>query len=331
MLPFAPGITGYYAEENGVLFLDLKSLRNLSSKTFIIKDQTIINTIKQGFSPILEDYLGDSVPRFGDTFFEMQSHPIPADGEEREARIFSSVKMKFCWIPAGEAQLGSPKEERDYIAKNSYDSTYTWLEEESESVRGIHKSNGFWMGKYPVTQAQWKGVMEGDNPSHFKGSDFAYLKTDNLPVEHVNRYDCQRFITKCGIEGLQLPCEDQWEYACRGGKGNKQAFYWGNTLNGDEANCNGREPWGSGKQGNFLGATTEVGSYEKIAPHPWGLCDMIGNVFEWCSDVWSEDPINSMARGGSWYNTPTFCRSAHCDFFNSTYRYDLLGFRLIIC
>ncbi len=309
MLPFAPGITGYYTEQDNVLYLELRSLRNLRSISFAIKDSTVINTIKAGFSPILEDYLGDSLPDFSDTFFEMTGYPLPTDGEEREFEIYSNTKIKFCWVPAGKATLGSPKSE-----KGRY-------QDEAEHE---FETNGFWMAKYPVTQTQWQSVM-GNNPSCFLGA--------NLPVENVNWHDCHNFIKKCDISGLkpQLPHEDQWEYACRGGRGNKRAFYWGNTLNGNKANCDGNYPYNTEKKGKYLGKTSKVGSYEKAAPHPWGLCDMIGNVQQWCENPYSKEGLGRMNRGGCWYDLSVGCRSSnrvrHDPFLRGSY----LGFRLIIC
>ncbi len=325
MLPFAPGITGYYTEKDDKLSLEIQSLRQTQIKTFITQNQTVINTIKEGYSPILEDYLGDSLPGFSDIFFEMQSHPIPNAGEEHEFEIFSGVKMKFCWIPAGEAQLGSTQEEQDYIANKIYNKGRPeWLENESESIRGIHKNNGFWLGKYPVTQAQWSSVM-GNNFSSFKG--------ESLPVDTVNWEDCQNFIQKCSVSGLklQLPHEDQWEYACRGGKGNKQAFYWGNQLDGDKANCDGNFPFGTDKKGTYLTRTTEVGNYEKDAPHPWGLCDMSGNIAEWCENLYTKEGSYRVVRGGNWFDYSWYCRSSFRSWGSPTFRYLYLGFRLIIC
>ncbi len=325
MLPFYPGITGYYTEENNTLSLELRSLRNLRAENFITKDQTIINTIKQGYSPILEDYLGDNLHGFSDTFFKMMEYPIPNAGEEREFEIFDGVKMKFCWIPAGESQLGSPGEEQDYVIKTFLNGRRPeWLDGEAEAVRGIHKSNGSWLGKYEVTQSQWKKVM-GNNPSVFKGN--------NLPVEQVSWNGCQDFIKKCSVSGLnvQLPHENQWEYACRGGKGNTQPFYWGDTLNGDKANCVGVVPYGTEKKGKYLYHTTEAGSYEKKAPHPWGLCDMSGNVYEWCENLYRKEGTNRVARGGSWGFHSGYCRSSYRASYDSLFRSSILGFRLIIC
>ncbi len=309
MLPFASGITGHYTEQDDGLQLELRSLRKLYTKTFTTKDQTVINTIRQGFSPILEDYLGDSLPDFSNVFFEMIDHPIPVDGEERELKIFDSVKMKFCWIPAGKTTLGSPATEKERI--------YDEIEHKFET-------NGFWMAKYPVTQTQWQSVM-GNNPSCFLGT--------SLPVECVRWNDCQDFIKKCSVNGLraQLPHENQWEYACRGGEGNKQAFYWGNELNGDKANCDGNYPCGTDKKGKYLEKTTEVGSYEKLAPHPWGLCDMSGNVQEWCENLYTKEGSFRVIRGGGWYSSSRSCRSSCRYGFDAMYHSNNIGFRLIIC
>lgn len=301
ILPFSAGITGYCAEKGDTLSLELRSLRNLRTATFVTGDQTVINTIKAGFSPILEDYLGDNLPGFGDTFWAMMEYPIPVDGEERTFEIAKGVKMIFCWIPAGKAMLGESgtKKEHEF------------------------ESNGFWMGKYEVTQAQWEAIM-GKNPSEFKGA--------NLPVETVNWEDCQEFIKKCSVSGLkvQLPHEDQWEYACRGGKGNKQAFYWGNTLNGDKANCDGEYPYGTDKKGAFLGRTTEVGSYEKVAPHLWNLCDMHGNVWEWCENSHTKEGWDRVFRGGSWGHFSLYCLAACRSWFSRTSVSNDLGLRLAV-
>ncbi len=324
MLPFAPGITGYYTEQDDIFSLELRSLRSLRTTTFVVKDQTIINTIKQGFSPILEDYLGDNIPGFSNVFYDMLNQKTPANGEEKELEIYPNTKVKFCWIPAGEVQLGSSKEEQKYIIENFYDGIpQEWMPGESEDARGIHTTNGFWMGKYPVIQSQWKAVM-GNNQSHFNG--------DNLPVEQVNWFECKEFIKKCTALDLKLnlPHEDQWEYACRGGNVNKQMFYWGDTLNGDRANYDGRRPHTT-STGSYLGKTTEVGSYEKVAPHPWGLCDMVGNVYEWCDNLYDKVQSYRIIRGGSYISNFAFCRSSYRSKTDQMYHIDLLGFRLIIC
>jgi formylglycine-generating enzyme required for sulfatase activity len=155
---------------------------------------------------------------------------VPKAGEEREFEIADGMKMKLCWIPAGEVQLGAPKEEHEFIVKTFLDGKHEdWLDYETESHRGKFKTNGFWRGKYPVTQEEWKAVM-GNNPGEFNGSKDNKAKgldTRRFPVEMVSWDDCREFLDKInkrnGIgktfsEGAKfvLPHEDQWEYAYRG-------------------------------------------------------------------------------------------------------------------
>ena len=171
--------------------------------------------------------------------------------------------------------------------------------------------------------------MIGKNPSAFaKTSIFPDcrdrvlgLDTSRFPVEMVAWNDCQEFIMvlqkrvgnhaerQFGKPGhFRLPHEDEWEYACRGGKGNKQAYYWGDVLNGTKANCNGTRPYGTQEQGPLLGRPSEVGSYEIIAPHPFGLCDMSGNVSQWCDNLCNDN--ERVYRGGAYPFAAFGCRSS---------------------
>jgi formylglycine-generating enzyme len=238
----------------------------------------------------------------------------PIAGEEREFEITAGVKMKFCWIPAGNATLGSPKQEKERaINEPEHD----------------FKTKGFWLGKYTVTQAEWKAVM-GDNPSSFQPEGLmkeALLNdkikdTSRFPVDTVHWDDCEKFLEKVnkrdGVEKVfgkpgkfVLPHEDQWEYACRGGKGNNQPFYWGNELNGTQANCNGTLPYGTKTKGQYLERTCAVddtnnGKYEK---HPWGLCHMIGNVMQVCENNY-ENSKKRVYRGSSYLMIGKSSRSA---------------------
>jgi formylglycine-generating enzyme required for sulfatase activity len=282
----------------------------------------------------------------------------PKAGEEREFKIAPGVKMKFCWVPSGEVQLGATKAERDAVLKQLIDLKFVtdgqepeWLALEAAEVRGMFKTKGFWLGKYPVTQEEWKAVMR-DNPSYFQPEGMGKEKlqkdkiqdTSRFPVDWVSWNNCQNFLEKlnnhAGAEKVfgkpgqfVLPHEDQWEYACRGGKGNDRAFYWGNELNGTEANCRGDQPFGTSKKGQYLERTCSVeftsgGEYEK---HPWGLCHMTGNVWQWCDNKYEQRNIYVL-RGGSWYFNARLCRSAsrgrEPQFFNSSYNGFRIRFRL---
>lgn len=235
-------------------------------------------------------------------------------GEVVEVEIAKEVKTKFCWIPAGEAQLGSTLAERDECMKNvKADAEKLRLAIETEEMRGKFQTKGFWMGKFPVTQAEWTALM-GKNPSRFVPSQDVVKKagitdTSRFPVDGISWNDCQEFLKKLnenpeavsilGKGKFVLPHEDQWEYACRGGKGNKLAYYFGSEHNGTMANSNGGHPFGTETTGQYLDRTAEVGSYEKVAPHPWGLCDMHGNIWQWCENVYSSANDNRVVRAGS--------------------------------
>ncbi len=186
----------------------------------------------------------------------------------------------------------------------------------------------------------------GENPSYFCASGDGKAKvqgmaTDNFPVERVCWDDTQLFLKKLNAKGgvakafgkagaFKLPHEDQWEYAYRGGKGNKQAFYWGDILNGDKANNNGNDPYGTETKGAYLERTSVVGSYAKSAPHAWGLSDMSGNVWEWCDNLYSSEQKSRIVRGGSWYFNSRHCRGAFRDNGAPDYRYDFIGFRVCV-
>jgi formylglycine-generating enzyme required for sulfatase activity len=231
------------------------------------------------------------------------------------------VQMKFCWIPAGRATLGSPLSE---TGRNN--------DEDEHQFATI----GFWLGKYEVTQHEWNAVwVRKSDECSFRGAD--------LPVENVSLNECREFIEKLnadakpanlvaafgGVGKFDLPHEDEWEYACRGGLGNKRAFYWGDSLNGDNANCAGNHPYGTTTKGENTGRTTPVGSYECVAPHPWGLCDMHGNVWEWCENFHSSGNKYRVLRGGSWRSIARRCRAAYRIKPEPVNRSDIIGFRIV--
>lgn len=152
------------------------------------------------------------------------------------------VPLELEYIPPGTAVMGSPDfEEGRYHFEHKF-------------TRGIEEP--FYLGKYPVTQAQWKAVM-GNNPSRFVG--------DLLPVEQVNWEEARTFCWKLksllGIN-IGMPTKWEWEYACR--SGTTTPYHFGTQLNGTQANCDGRFPCGTTEQGPFLGKTTPGGSYPSM-------------------------------------------------------------------
>ena len=196
-----------------------------------------------------------------------------------------NVVQRMRWIPPGRFVMGSPEGEAGRY--------------EDETQHEVKIANGFWLGDTPVTQALWEAVM-GNNPSHFK--------TPDRPVEMVSWDDCQEFIGRLNemVPALEarLPTEEEWEYACRAGTttttwvGNWEilgpcdapsidsiAWYAGNCGVDFELN-DGYDTvdWPRKQYPHTKGGTHPV---RRKAPNPWGIYDMLGNVFEMCSDYYA--------------------------------------------
>jgi formylglycine-generating enzyme required for sulfatase activity len=217
-------------------------------------------------------------------------------GEEVAFLLSGRLKMPFCWIPPGTLRL-------------------PW-HEETDAPLCIPK--GFWLGKFPVTQAEWRAVT-GEAPSHFQvgrgGAEVVKgLDTSRFPVESVSWDDCQEFLKKlAALGGIEktfgkpghfvLPHSDAWQYAAHAGRSDKQYYYWGNEYTGKEANCDTSDPSQPWLE-PALQRPTIVGSYAPLYPHPWGLCDMYGNVHEWCDDAPKKGDDRRLLYGGSWRSSP---------------------------
>ncbi|MBD2492555.1 formylglycine-generating enzyme family protein [Aulosira sp. FACHB-615] len=224
--------------------------------------------------------------------------------------------MEIVSIPEGSLIMGSPENELERSSTENPQHQVTVPQ--------------FFMGKYPVTQAQWQAVASLPEVDREIDPDPSRFTGENRPVESVSWYDavefCNRLSQHTGKK-YRLPSEAEWEYACRAGT--TTPFHFGATITSELANYRANEVYGAGLKGRCRQETTPVGSF-KVA-NAFGLYDMHGNVWEWCLDDWHSNyegaPTNGspwlnkndnfsqnqeypLLRGGSWINDPDFCRSA---------------------
>ncbi len=206
----------------------------------------------------------------------------------------------------------------------------------------------FYMGKFEVTQAQWRVVCEFPKVNKDLVCDLSNLphtfKGDGLPVQQVSWEDaiefCERLSRATG-RTYRLPTEAEWEYAARGGT--TTVFHFGDTITPELVNYDGNYPYGSAPKGTSRQTTTPVGSLGY--PNAFGLYDMHGNVWEWCMDPWHEnydgaptdgsswetagDTRRRVLRGGSYYHDANHCRAAMRLGVPRDARSPSTGFRLV--
>jgi formylglycine-generating enzyme required for sulfatase activity/tRNA A-37 threonylcarbamoyl transferase component Bud32 len=235
----------------------------------------------------------------------------------------NGVELAMVLIPGGTFTMGSPESEAERDSDEGPQHQVTVPE--------------FYMGKYEVTQAQYEAIM-GTNPSNFKGDG-------RRPVEKVSWNDavafCEKLSQRTGRK-YRLPTEAEWEYACRAGT--ETPFYFGETITPDLVNYNGNDPYGNAAEGQYRRTTTSVGSFP---PNGFGLYDMHGNVWEWCSDgyhdsyagkpeslkqngsiSWPSSDEVRLLRGGSWLSNARHCRSALRNRDGRVERLNRYGFRV---
>jgi formylglycine-generating enzyme required for sulfatase activity len=250
--------------------------------------------------------------------------------------------IEYVWVPPGSLQMGSAP------GQNGRDS-------EEGPVHLVAFSNGFWMSRMEVTSAQFCTFLNA------RGNEIV----EDVPWLETNDEDCriekqeERFVPQSGYAdhpvvetswwgakafaawaNARLPSEAEWEYACRAGT--RSTFTTGDCIASEQANFNGEKPLPGCQKGKYRGETSPVGSF---APNAWGLHDMLGNVWEWCEDVWHDsyvgaptngdpwvvggDPNVRVVRGGSWYSIMKTLRSAYRHFTPPDYSSSYTGIRLV--
>ncbi|MEM9272172.1 MAG: formylglycine-generating enzyme family protein [Cyanobacteria bacterium P01_F01_bin.143] len=270
--------------------------------------------------------------------------------EQKQGQYFTEdlgngVELDMVVIPGGSFWMGTDDEEIERLVKE-YDDE--WFRKEAPQHQ-VTLPN-FFIGRYLITQAQWKAVAELEaidkeldlDPSEFK-DDYEGTNRWTRPVESISWEDAKEFcnrLSKQTKREYRLPTEAEWEYACRAGT--TTPFHFGETISTDLANYDGNRTYGRGSKGIYREQTTPV-EYFKVANN-FGLSDLHGNVWEWCEDDWHENyenaPIDGSAwlsknsskkviRGGSWLYNPPICRSAIRYFNTRDNRNYFIGFRVV--
>jgi|688.fasta_scaffold06594_17 formylglycine-generating enzyme required for sulfatase activity len=237
--------------------------------------------------------------------------------------ITNSIGMKLVLIPKGTFMMGSPESEEG-------------RDKNDETQHEVTISKDYYLGVYEVTQAQYEKMM-GKNPSYFQGAKVGN-ENANLPVEKISWDDAVEFCKKLSDlpeekkvgRVYRLPTEAEWEYACRAGSKTAYSF-------DDEEGLLPEYGW---FKRNSSDRTHTVGLLE---PNAWGLYDMHGNVWEWCSDWYVEYPQGAVSdptgpkegsdrviRGGGWNSGAADCRSAYRGGSTPGDRFYSLGFRLAL-
>ncbi len=206
-----------------------------------------------------------------------------------------SIGLDMVYIPGGTFIMGSTKEEVEYaIRQVNFDFIYN-----AEKPHHQVTVPSFFIGKYPVTQQQWRTVAA--LPKVNRDLETTFLK-DNLPVQDASWYDavefCHRLSQHTG-KAYRLCSEAEWEYACRAGT--TTPFHFGETITTDLANTRSDDTFAEEPRGRDRGETTPVGSLG--GANNFGLYDMHGNVLEWCLDDWHDDYQGAPTDGSPWFDS----------------------------
>jgi formylglycine-generating enzyme required for sulfatase activity len=287
-------------------------------------------TIRQQRQPPTK---GKSSRRKSQTQSEWVITKSPGSGWQRVEDLGNGVQLELVEIIGGSFQMGSPENEPERFA--------------NEGPQHQVTVSDFFIGKYPVTQAQWRAVASLPQVNRELDPDPADFKGETRPVEQVSWEEAVEFCARLSVKtgrAYGLPAEAEWEHACRAGT--TTPFHFGEMITTELANYNG-SVYNNEPKGVRRDETTPVGSFPANA---WGLYDMHGNVWEWCADRWhdsyadkpddlkangntawetAETEVYRSVRGGSWFDNPRPCRSACRGYDRPGVRYVNYGFRVV--
>jgi sulfatase modifying factor 1 len=255
----------------------------------------------------------------------------------------NSIGMLFVLIPAGRFKMGSELSAEE-TARRFHDKAEVFADEHPQ--HDVHISKAFLIGVYEVTNVQYRQFRSDHYSGDYEGES---LNADLQPATSVSHDDVMAFcswLSKRQGVACRLPTEAEWEYACRAGS--QTPYPWGESISGrycNFADVNAQSLlWRDETSDDGYAVTAPVGSYPA---NSFGLYDMIGNVWEWCSDWYGEeyyaespanDPsgptrnwtVNRVLRGGSWMNAPSFCRSSFRMKASQANRSANNGFRVVV-
>ena len=279
--------------------------------------------------------------------FDFEVTIVNAQGEVTEKQksqakffkeeLWNRVTLEMVSIPGGKFLMGTEEEEiKRLVKKVDWDGFRREKPQQEVTVKP------FFMGRFQVTQAQWKEIASLPKIKVELEPEPSYVKGDDLPVEQVSWSEAVEFgqrLSKLTRKEYRLPSEAEWEYACRAGT--TTPFHFGETITDKLANYDARRTYAMEPKGEFRQKITPVGSF---SPNAFGLYDMHGQVWEWCEDNWHENyqgaPKNGsvwlsgdnsikVIRGGSWNSFPSICRSACRNHSLRDYRGISIGFRIV--
>ncbi|MGI0494830.1 caspase, EACC1-associated type [Alkalinema pantanalense CENA528] len=258
---------------------------------------------------------------------KIQINQSQGSGQQFIETLADGTTLELVQVPGGSFQMGSTEYE------------------DEQPIHGV-KVSTFLMGKYPITQAQWKAIAQLPKVNRDLDLDPARFKGRDRPVENVSWWAaieaCDR-LSQATQRTYRLPTEAEWEYACRAGT--TTPFCFGETISTDLANYDGNSTYGKGQKGEYRKQTTTVGTFPA---NGWGLHDLHGNVWEWCLDHWhgsyqgapqdgsawldreAEENAPRILRGGSWLYDPFNCRSSYRNGDSAGYFLSFVGFRVVL-